>query len=72
MLMIDSNLFIYLFLFSSNADLADGLVLGKPIDSWLLYSLIFLGFTAICFLWVWGIGFYRDKREGKLTKQPWE
>tara|TARA_Y100001968_G_scaffold24074_1_gene18877 strand:- start:3445 stop:3648 length:204 start_codon:yes stop_codon:yes gene_type:complete len=60
------------FGFSSNADIADGLVFGKSIQTWLIYTLIFLALTFLSFIWTWGSGFLRDIKSGKSIKQPWD
>ena len=63
---------LYEFGFSTNADAVNILIFGKDIQTWLIYTLVFLGFTAIGFLSVWMRAFFRDLRSGKPVKQPWD
>ena len=60
------------FSFSSNADIADALIFGKNIETWLIYTLVLLGLMLISYLAIWGIGLIRDKKSGKVIKQPWD
>ena len=62
----------YEFGFSTNADAVNILIFGKDIQTWLIYTLVFLGFTAIGFLSVWMTAFFRDLKSGKALKQPWD
>tara|TARA_B100000700_G_C14811490_1_gene745396 strand:+ start:361 stop:564 length:204 start_codon:yes stop_codon:yes gene_type:complete len=66
------NYNFYLFAFVSNADAENALVFGKPIQTWLIYTLILLGLTLIGYLSVWGIGLIRDMNSDKSIKQPWD
>ena len=43
----------YLLGFTSNADATNLLFLGKGIETWLNYTLLFFGLTSIAFAWVW-------------------
>ena len=61
------------FIFTTNNDVQDLLILGKNIDAWLIYVLIFFGLTSLAFVSVWLIGFLTESRQsGKSIKQPWE
>ena len=61
------------FIFTTNNDVQDLLILGHNIDSWLIYVLIFFGLTSLGFVSVWLIGFLNESRQsGKSIKQPWE
>tara|TARA_B100001029_G_scaffold150593_1_gene132721 strand:+ start:317 stop:523 length:207 start_codon:yes stop_codon:yes gene_type:complete len=62
----------FFFLFTSNHDVQDLLVLGHDIDTWLIYILIFFGVTSLAFVSVWLKGFVVEKQSGKSIKQPWE
>ncbi len=61
-----TDLFIYGF--TSNADAVDFSILGKGIDIWLIYTLIFFAFTSIAFVgtWLWGLIF------NEITDKPLE
>tara|TARA_Y100001968_G_scaffold316190_1_gene343704 strand:- start:5211 stop:5396 length:186 start_codon:yes stop_codon:yes gene_type:complete len=61
-----------LLAFSSNADVPNVLILGRDIETWLLYTLLFLGVTSIAFLWVWISGFIHEQRSGKSIQNPWD
>ena len=63
---------IVVFDFISNADAQDSLILGRDINTWLIYVLIFLGLTFFGFAWVWFSGLIIEKKSGKSIKQPWE
>ena len=61
------------FIFTTNNDAQDLLILGRNIDAWLIYVLIFFGLTSLAFVSVWLIGFLTESRQsGKSIKQPWE
>ena len=60
------------FIFTTNNDVQDLLILGRKIDTWLIYVLIFFGLTSLAFLSVWLIGFLAESQSGKSMKQPWE
>ena len=60
------------FIFTTNKDVQDLLIFGHNIDDWLIYVLIFFGFTALAFVLVWFIGFLSESQSGKSIKQPWE
>ncbi len=64
--------FSYNFAFTSNADVANGLVFGKDMQTWLIYTLILLGSTLMGYLFVWGLGLLREANSERSTKQPWE
>ena len=65
--------FVYAyFIFTSNHDVQDLLILGRNIDTWLIYVLIFFGLTSLAFVSVWFIGFLVESKSGKSIKQPWE
>ncbi len=66
------NDFPYFFLFTTNADVVDGFVFGKHIQTWLIYALVLLGLTLISYLAVWGIGLIRDMNSDSPMKQPWD
>ena len=65
------DLFFY-FLFTSNNDIQNFLILGRDINTWLIYVAIFFGLTSISFTWVWLSGFLGERQSGKSIKQPWE
>ena len=44
---------IFLLGFTANADVVNLVFLGKGIETWLNYTLIFFGLTSIAFVWVW-------------------
>ena len=60
------------FIFTTNNDVQDLLILGRKIDTWLIYVLIFFGLTSLAFVLVWLIGFLTESQSGKSIKQPWE
>ncbi|MBW3042969.1 hypothetical protein [Prochlorococcus marinus] len=60
------------FIFTSNQDVQDLLIFGQNIDTWLIYVLIFFGFSALAFLSVWFIGLLIERQSGNSIKQPWE
>mgnify|MGYP001468586117 FL=1 len=60
------------FIFTSNHDVQDLLILGQNIDKWLTYVLIFFGLTSFSFIAVWFLGFLAERQSGKSVKQPWE
>ena len=62
----------FYFIFTTNNDVKDLLILGHNIDSWLIYVLIFFGLTSLAFVSVWFIGFLAESQSGKSIKQPWE
>ena len=57
--------FFYLFAFRTNADAGNFLFLGKGIEVWLNYTLVFFGFTAIAFMatWLVGVAFNKNTEE---------
>tara|TARA_Y100001968_G_C18825590_1_gene466632 strand:- start:277 stop:486 length:210 start_codon:yes stop_codon:yes gene_type:complete len=66
-------IFSYAYLsFTSNHDIQDLLIFGHNIDTWLIYVLIFFGFTSLAFVSVWLIGFLVERQSGQSIKQPWE
>ena len=58
--------------FSSNADAVNALILGKDIQTWLIFTLIFFGITSLSFVWVWLAGLLKDKESGKTLDKFWE
>ena len=60
------------FIFTTNEDVQDLLILGHTIDTWLIYVLIFFGLTSLAFVLGWFIGFLAESQSGKSIKQPWE
>ena len=64
-------LYVY-FIFTSNHDVEDLLIFGRNIETWLIYVLIFFGFSSFAFLAVWFIGLLAERQSGKSIKQPWE
>tara|TARA_B100000700_G_C14472163_1_gene591145 strand:- start:181 stop:390 length:210 start_codon:yes stop_codon:yes gene_type:complete len=62
----------HFFIFTTNNDLQDLLIFGHNIDSWLIYVLVFFGFTSLAFVLVWLTGFLAESQSGKSIKQPWE
>ena len=67
-----SNLSHLYFIFTANNDVQDLLIFGQNIDAWLVYVVVFFGFTSLAFVLVWIKGFLTESRVGKSTKQPWE
>ena len=67
-----SNLSHLYFIFTANNDVQDLLIFGQNIDAWLVYVVVFFGFTSLAFVLVWIKGFLTESRAGKSTKQPWE
>ena len=63
---------LFVLAFVSNGDAAGALIFGKDIESWLIYTLIFFGFTSLGFIWTWLFGLFRDRKSGKPIKKPWE
>ena len=64
--------FLRFFGFSTNRDAASSLFFGRDLDTWLNYTLIFFGFTALAFVAVWGIGLFKDIKAGKTISKPWD
>ena len=62
----------HFFIFTTNNDVQNLLILGHDIDAWLIYVLIFFGLTSLAFVSVWFIGFLAERESGKSIKQPWE
>ena len=62
-----NTLFFY-FIFSSNHDAQDFLLLGHDIDTWLIYVLVFFGATSLAFVSVWLLGFLSEKQSEKSMK----
>ncbi len=60
------------FIFTANRDVQDLLIFGRNIETWLIYVLVFFGFTSLAFISVWFIGFLAERQSGKSFKQPWE
>ncbi len=60
------------FMFTSNHDVPDILILGRNIETWLIYTLVFLGLTSLAFVSVWLKGFLVERQSGQSMKQPWE
>ncbi len=60
------------FIFTSNHDVQNLLILGRNIDTWLIYIVIFFGLTSFAFVLVWFLGFLTERQSGKSIKQPWE
>ena len=61
------------FIFTTNNDAKNLLILGHSINAWLIYVLIFFGLTSLAFVSVWLIGFLTEtSQSGKSIKQPWE
>tara|TARA_Y100001970_G_C13516230_1_gene500800 strand:- start:46 stop:246 length:201 start_codon:yes stop_codon:yes gene_type:complete len=54
------KLIIYIYAFSSNADISDGVVFGKKIEVWLIYTLIFFGLTSLGFVWTWVFDLFKN------------
>jgi len=44
---------LFLFAFTSNADLGKFLFFGKGIEVWLVYTVIFFGLTSLAFAGTW-------------------
>jgi len=64
--------FLYFIAFVSNADVSPQLVFGKDMNTWLLFTLLFLGLTMLGFGWVWLIGFIRERDNSDSTQSPSE
>tara|TARA_B100000700_G_C14494046_1_gene600929 strand:+ start:294 stop:497 length:204 start_codon:yes stop_codon:yes gene_type:complete len=60
------------FAFRTNADAVDAFVFGKPIETWLIYTVILLGLTLVSYLLIWGLGLIRDINSDKPINQPWD
>ena len=69
---MNKNLSYSYFIFTSNHDVQDLLIFGHTIDTWLIYVLIFFGFSSVAFVSVWFIGLLVESQSGKSIKQPWE
>ena len=67
-----SKLLNFYFIFTSNQDVQNSLILGRDINTWLIYVLIFFGLTSLAFVSVWFIGFLAESQSGESIKQPWE
>jgi len=65
------SLVVY-FIFTSNHDIQDLLIFGRNINTWLIYVLVFFGFTSLAFVLVWITGFLAERQSGESIKQPWE
>ncbi len=65
-------IFLNSFAFTTNRDLANNLVFGKDMNTWLIYTLLFLALTSGAFIWVWWVGFAREKNSGEPIEQPWD
>ena len=70
-LVIFNFLHLY-FIFTTNNDVKDLLIFGHNIEAWLIYVLIFFGFTSLAFVSVWFMGFLAERESGQSIKQPWE
>ena len=55
---------IYFVGFTTNADVSTQKVFGKDMNTWLVYTLIFLGVTMLSFGWVWLSGLIHDQKGG--------
>ncbi len=64
--------FIEFFAYRTTGDVVDGTIFGRDIGTWLIYALIFFGFSSLAFIWVWAIDFFRDRKEGKPLEKPWD
>ena len=58
--------------FTTTGDIANSQVFGIDMGTWLIYTLIFFGISSFAFVWVWAIGFFRDRQMGKPIEKPWE
>ncbi len=47
-------------------------VFGKEMGTWLIYAVIFFGFSFLAFVFVWIIDFLQDRQAGKSIDKPWE
>ena len=63
---------IFLFGFSSNADISNGVVFGKDMNTWLICTLIFFALTTASFLWVWLSDLVAQIKSGEPLEKPWE
>ena len=57
---------------TSHADVANAVVFGKEMGTWLIFAVIFFGLTVIAFVWVWVADFVRDREAGKPIEKPWD
>jgi len=58
--------------FVSNKDAVDFHIFGKDMSTLLVYTLIFLAFTAFGFLGTWIFGLLRDLKAEKPIQKPWD
>ena len=58
--------------FTSTGDAANGMVFGRDLGTWLVYALIFFVVSLCGFVWVWGMEFIADRRQGKPLEKPWD
>ena len=65
-------IFLEFFAFRTTGDVEAGIVFGRDLGTWLLYALIFFGFSSLAFIWVWGVDFFRDGQDGKPLEKPWD
>jgi len=60
------------FIYLSNADAANTMILGKDMLTWMVYTLCFLGLTSLGFIGTWIFGLLKDIQSGKPIDKPWE
>ena len=44
------------FVIATGTEISDLLILGKDLDTWLIFAVVLLGLTSIGFIGTWGIG----------------
>tara|TARA_Y100001968_G_scaffold324970_1_gene365413 strand:- start:636 stop:830 length:195 start_codon:yes stop_codon:yes gene_type:complete len=62
----------YSLAFTNNADAVDTLILGRDMETWLIYTLIFLGITFLSFAGTWLTGILINKNSDSSIKHPLE
>jgi len=58
--------------FTNNADAANILIFGRDMQTWLIYTLIFLGLTFLSFVVTWLRGIFIDENLSSSIKQPFD
>lgn len=61
--MIVIDFWLYPFAFTSNADAVNTLIFGRDMETWLIYTLIFLGITFLSFVGTWLTGILIKKSQ---------
>tara|TARA_Y100001968_G_scaffold314769_1_gene340544 strand:- start:1010 stop:1222 length:213 start_codon:yes stop_codon:yes gene_type:complete len=63
---------LYHFSFTNNADAVNLLIFGRDMETWLIYTLFFLGVTLLSFIGTWLAGILMNKNPVSSVKQPLE